>query len=54
MSRLNHPSIVTLYGVCRENRSGMLMLVQELLNVGSALEFILSHAKEVRDSFYME
>ena len=48
MSRLNHPSIVTLYGVCRENRSGMLMLVQELLNVGSALEFILSHAKEVK------
>ena len=47
MARLNHPSIVTLYGVCREARSGTLMLVQELLHIGSALEFILNHAKEV-------
>ena len=47
MARLNHPSIVLLYGVCRENHSGTLMLVQELLQIGSALEFILNHAKEV-------
>lgn len=47
MARLQHPSIVTLYGVCRERQTGTLMLVQELLEAGSALDFILNNAKTV-------
>jgi serine/threonine protein kinase len=47
MARLHHPSIVTLYGVCRERKSGMLMLVQELLLLGSALDYTLSKSQEV-------
>ena len=41
MARLQHPSIVTLYGVCRERKTGTLMLVQELLHLGSALDYTL-------------
>lgn len=47
MAKLQHPSIVTLYGVCRERKSGMLMLIQELLHLGSALDYTLSHVQEV-------
>jgi len=48
MARLQHPSIVTLYGVCRERKSGTLMLIQELLHLGSALDYTLSHVQEVK------
>ena len=48
MARLQHPSIVTLYGVCRERKSGTLMLIQELLQLGSALDYTLTHVQEVQ------
>jgi len=43
MMGLNHPCIVKLYGICKR---GTLMMVQELVAMGSALDYILDYPKQ--------
>ncbi|CAF1337457.1 unnamed protein product [Adineta ricciae] len=52
MKELSHPCIVRLYGVSHLKKSNSILMVQELLSLGSLLDYLKSHANNSTRSLF--